>query len=308
VEDLLRQIRQLADAGRGIVLITHKLREVLGVSDAVTVLRHGKTVMTTSSGAASEEQLITAMLGESVRGAITRPSVSVNPAEAPALISAEALTIVDDRGVARVRDATFAVAGGEIVGVAAVAGSGHRELLRAVAGRQSVASGVLRRPAAVGFIPDDRHREALILDMSLTENYALRGAGQRRGRVPWARLAAATAAVIADYDVRAEDPRTPARTLSGGNQQKFVVARELVGFPPALVADNPTRGLDVRATQEIHRRLLGARERGVAVLLHSADIDEVLALADRVLVVHAGTVREAPVDRDAVGRAMLGAV
>lgn len=306
VDDLLRQIRRLADAGRAIVLITHKLREALSVSDTITVLRRGSTVATATPDAINEEQLIAAMLGESLhRAPGQRPAVRT---DAPPVIRARALRIVDARGVVRVEDATFDVAGGEIVGVAAVAGSGHRELLRAVAGRHPVASGTLLRPSAVGFIPDDRHHEGLVLDMSLTENYALRDAGARRGRMRWPQLTAATAEILADFDVRAEDARTPVRALSGGNQQKFVVARELAGFPSALVAENPTRGLDVRATLAIQHRLMHARVHGVALLVHSSDIDEVLALADRMLVVHAGRIREAPVDRDAVGRAMLGAV
>jgi simple sugar transport system ATP-binding protein len=304
-DDLLAQLRGLADAGRAIVLITHKLREVSGVADAITVLRRGVTTLTTTPSATSEEALVTAMLGQDAR----RTRVERRPAraDAPVVIRAHAVTVTDARGVVRVRDATFSVAAGEIVGVAAVEGSGHRELLRAVAGRAGVSSGTLKRPPSVGFVPDDRHREALVLDMSLTENFALRDAGARRGRMPWRQLDAATSDVLEEFAVRAAGVRAPARTLSGGNQQKFVVARELAGSPAALVAENPTRGLDVGAALDVQRRLVRARDDGVAILVYSADIDEVLALADRMLVVHAGVVRDAPVDREAVGRAMLGA-
>jgi len=308
-DELLRQIRQLADAGRAVVLITHKLREALSVADAITVLRRGTTTLTTTPGESGEEPLVAAMLGQQD---VRRPPIERRPNGrphdgTPAAIDARQLTIVDAGGVVRVRDATFAVASGEIVGVAAVEGSGHRELLRAVAGRYTVRSGMLQRPPLLGFVPDDRHREALVLEMSLVENVALRGAGVRRGRMPWRAFVAAANDIIEQFDVRAESAGVAAGTLSGGNQQKFVVARELAGMPQALVVENPTRGLDIRAALDIQRRLVQARDDGVAILAYSTDIDEVLALADRMLVVYAGLVREVPVDREAVGRAMLGA-
>lgn len=303
-DELLRQIRRLADAGRAIVLITHKLREALSVADAVTVLRRGTTTMTTAPRESSEESIVAAMLG---RHAHRPPIGRRRHTRAPVVIDARALTVLDAEGVVRVRDATFTVRYGEIVGIAAVEGSGHRELLRAIAGRLALHSGTLQRPPRVGFIPDDRHREALVLDMSLVENFALRGAGPRRGRVPWREFSAATNDIIDQFDVRAENAGVPARVLSGGNQQKFVVARELAAAPPALVVENPTRGLDVHATLEIQRRLVQARDDGVAMLVYSTDVDEVLALADRMLVVYAGLVHEVAVDHESVGRAMLGA-
>jgi simple sugar transport system ATP-binding protein len=160
----------------------------------------------------------------------------------------------------------------------------------------------------VGFIPEDRHEDAVMLERSLTENLALRGAGARRGLVDWTAVRERTQALLGAYDVRAASPEVRMRQLSGGNQQKVVLARELSELSPAdaVVAENPTRGLDVRATADIHARLRAARDNGTAVILYSSDLDEVLALADRMLVIHAGTVRELALDRETIGRAMLG--
>jgi simple sugar transport system ATP-binding protein len=143
--------------------------------------------------------------------------------------------------------------------------------------------------------------------MSLSENFALKGLGRRDGLIPWREIAHATREVIREFDVRAESDAVAAMALSGGNQQKFILGRELHGPPPALVVENPTRGLDVRASAYVRDRLVGARADGVAVIVHSADLDEVLSIADRVFVVYGGMVREVPVDAEQVGRAMLGA-
>jgi simple sugar transport system ATP-binding protein len=144
--------------------------------------------------------------------------------------------------------------------------------------------------------------------MSLTENYMLRGAGARRGTVRWADAARATSEIVRQFDVRAPSSDATAAMLSGGNQQKFILGRELEGPPSAVVIENPTRGLDIRATAFVHNRLLQARADGVAMMVYSGDLDEVLALADRVFVVYNGTVREVTVSGDAIGRAMLGAL
>ena len=159
----------------------------------------------------------------------------------------------------------------------------------------------------MGFVPADRHRDAVVLDMPLVENLALKDAARARAWMPWRALLAATIGLMTRFDVRATGTSARLRALSGGNQQKFVLARELAGTPEALVVENPTRGLDIRATEDVLARLRAARAAGLAVVMYSEDLDEVLALADRVLVVHGGVVQELGPDRDAVGRAMLGA-
>jgi ABC-type uncharacterized transport system ATPase subunit len=312
VEELLHWLRDYAAGGNAAVLITHKLHEALAVSDDVTVLRHGRVVHSGPAADASPTSLAAAMLGaERARTMDVRsPSAAVGGG---VTFRAHGLAVRDERGVTRVHGATFTVHGGEIVGVVGVEGAGQRELLRALAGRSEAAGGTLDRPDDVGFIPEDRHRDAVLLDRPLDENVALRGAGGRGGMMPWSEWRERTRKLIDAYDVRAPGPRALMRALSGGNQQKLVVARELddlsgeSGAERAVVAENPTRGLDVRATAEVHARLRAARDAGAAVVIYSSDLDEVLSIASRVLVVYARTVREVSPERGAVGRAMLGA-
>jgi simple sugar transport system ATP-binding protein len=313
-EELLRWLREFVAAGNAAVLITHKLREALAVADDVTVLRRGRLAFHGAARSATPEALTVAMIGSDLPG--DRSGAAIEPrdeARAP-LFRAEDIMLRDATGAVQVHEASFTIQPGEIVGVVGVEGSGQRALLRALAGRLAVSNGTLERPAAVGFVPEDRHADAVLLDRSLTENVALRDAGARTGPMRWTLLRDQTASLLAAYDVRATGPDSPMRALSGGNQQKFVLAREL-GAPraesesrtgEAVVVENPTRGLDVRAAAEVHARLRAARDRGAAVILYSSDLDEVLALAGRTLVVHAGTVREMGLDREAIGRAMLG--
>lgn len=312
---LLGWLRDYVEQGNSVVLITHKLREALSVADDVTVLRRGRAVLAVRASEATSASLTAAMIGSADGENSTAHSPVAVTARPPArardaVFRAEGVTVTDARGIVRVRDATFDIAAGEIVGIAGVEGGGQRELLRALAGRLPIAAGTLSRPNQVGFVPEDRHRDAVLLDRSLVENVALRGAGARRGLVDWTALEARTLSSVRTFDVRTPGPHAPMRTLSGGNQQKLVLARELVDdvgtSPKAIVVESPTRGLDVRATSEIHARLRHARDAGASVVLYSGDIDEVLLLADRILVVFAGRVREAPRDRDAVGRLMLG--
>lgn len=307
VDDLLRWLRQFAAQGNTVILITHKLREALAIADDVTVLRRGRVVHTGRASTATAASLTAAMLGTEIASASHHQAPSHLTVGAP-VFRAERITLRDAHGVVRVQEASFVVRGHEIVGVAAIEGSGQHELLRALAGRHRVDGGTLDRPERVGFVPEDRHAEALLLDRSLVENVALRDAGRRRGVLRWRPLRDRTASLMAAYDVRASSEQLAARALSGGNQQKLVLAREMEGGddPPAIVLENPTRGLDVRAAADVHARLRAARDRGAAVIVYSGDLDEVLALSTRVLVVRGGSVREVAPDRDVVGRAMLG--
>ena len=315
--ELRRWIRSFADAGHAIVLITHKLRDALEIADDITVLRRGRTVLTAPASTTTESGLATAMLGNqtvpAANGASFRSSVATDQAVgsatttrgAPVLVAHD-VHVADGRGVERVRGATLRVHAGEIVGIAAVEGEGQHELLRVLAGRGELLSGTLERPDVVGFVPEDRHREALLLDSSLIENVALRGAGARRGRMPWDALRDSTASIVNTYNVLTSGMQSSARTLSGGNQQKLVMGRELESAPSALVVENPTRGLDFRATAAVRDSLRSARDAGAAVVVYSSDLDEVLLLADRIYAMHNGVVTETPRDRESVGRAMLG--
>ena len=313
--ELLRWIRSFADAGHAIVLITHKLRDALAIADDVTVLRRGKTVLVTPASSTNESGLANAMLGNETTQAAGVVSVAPDKEVvsrtathgAPVLI-ADAIHVADARGVERVRGATLRVHAGEIVGIAAVEGEGQHELLRVLAGRGEPISGSLKRPDVVGFVPEDRHREALLLDSSLVENVALRGAGARRGRMPWNALRESTASIIKTYNVQSSGVQSPARALSGGNQQKLVMGRELNAAPTALVVENPTRGLDFRATAAVRDSLRSARDAGAAVVVYSSDLDEVLLLANRIYAMHDGVLTETPNDRESVGRAMLGSL
>jgi general nucleoside transport system ATP-binding protein len=307
IDELLRWLQTYAGGGGTAILITHKLREALAVADDVTILRRGCSVFIAKRATANEHSLTQAMIGEQV----DRPSkpavgpVSPPPLRTDPVAKLENVSATDHEHREAIR-ATVAVYPGEILGIAGVEGAGQHALLRVLAGRIEPISGRLTRPSKVGFIPEDRHRDGLILNFSLTENVALRGAGERRGRMSWSGIRRQTATLVEAYDIRASGVSAPARTLSGGNQQRLVLARELDEDPVLVIAENPTRGLDVRAAADVYGRLRAVRDGGGAVVLYSSDLDEVIALADRVLAVHAGTVHEVPPEKDLVGRAMLG--
>jgi simple sugar transport system ATP-binding protein len=161
-------------------------------------------------------------------------------------------------------------------------------------------------PENIAYVPEDRHRDALVLDFTVTENIALKGARTHRGVMPWRALRQRAATTVAAFDVRGATPLTPVRQLSGGNQQKLVLGRELEGQPTLVVAINPTRGLDIRATAAVHERLRATRGAGAAVIFYSSDLDELLEIATRLFVVHGGIVTETPLDRTAAGAVMLG--
>lgn len=319
-DELLRWIRRFADEGHSVVLITHKLREAMSVADEVTVLRKGRTVLNGAVAELSEARLVDALLGgelsrsmpgDAAVSAALVDELRERPAPAPAgapVATLRGVSATDVRGVAMLRDVNLDVHAGEILGIAAVEGSGQHELVRLLAGRIAPSAGTVTLPRSVAFIPEDRHRDAMVLGMSLTENVALSRLGERTGRVDWSALRQKTAELMQRFDVRASAPSSTARDLSGGNQQKLVLARELAETPTMVVAENPTRGLDIRATAAVQDQLRAARRSGSAVVLYSSDLDEVLALADRVVALHAGSVVPVtPATREAAGRAMLGA-
>jgi general nucleoside transport system ATP-binding protein len=301
-EGLFAWMRQFVERGSAVVFITHRLAEARRVADEVTVLRGGRTVATHQMHEVSDRTLVEEMIGQ----AVSEPASGAMPAVGEVVISLTDVSVRGERKEPVLHDVSMSVRAGEIVGIAAIEGAGQRELLRILSGRLSPDQGRCIVPRDVGFIPEDRHRDALVLDMSLAENVALRGLAARRGLLDWREVSRSSELLLQGFDVRATSVDVRAATLSGGNQQKLVVGREMVPAPTALVAENPTRGLDVRAGIAIRQGLRASRDNGLAVVIYSADIDEVIALADRVLVVYAGTVHQVPKVRDAIGRAMMG--
>jgi ABC-type uncharacterized transport system ATPase subunit len=302
--DLLAWIRAFASNGRSVVLVTHKLREALGIADEITVLRRGVVTWRGLARDTSEADLARAVFPDVA--STDQPSAPRLP-PGDAVVRANGLVIRGEGRRGGISRASFSIKSGEIIGIAAIEGSGQHELLLALAGRVSVDGGTLDLPAEIAFVPADRKRDAVIPAFSLAENVALRNAGRRRGRMPWREISARTAGLIERFAITAPGPATPLNALSGGNQQRLVVARELEHRPALVVADNPTRGLDLQATAFVHSELRSCAEQGSAVVLHSSDLDEILALATRILVVFDGQVSETALDREVIGRAMLGA-
>ncbi len=290
VEELLALVREFVAAGGSAALITHKLPEVLIAADRVTVLRQGGVTLSAPVAGQTEKSLAEAMIGAARRNF---PAPPVVPRGAPG--TAPPVTRLSE----------VPIYAGELIGVAAVEGNGQRELLGAIAAGQGVSG-------SVSFVPEDRTTEGLVPALSITENMVL-GLSEdprwaRGVRLDWNAARARTGELLASFGIRAAGPDAPAATLSGGNQQKVVLARALERRPVVLVAENPTRGLDIQATLEVHQRLRAAAAEGVAVIVYSTDLDEVLELGRRVVVVHAGRVSEAPrgADRRVVGEMMLG--
>ena len=326
-DELLGWLRRFADAGGTVVLITHKLREALRYADDVTVLRHGRTVLAARRTEVTEAGIIAALTGETEGAATILTAASHTPAtgasrpdrtpppapttsESPVL-ALDAASVVDALGVTRLHPTTLTVHRGEVLGVIGVEGSGQRELLRLLAGRLAPTRGAVRHPARVGFVPEDRLHDAVIPSLTLTENLALAEAGTARGLIDWPALRHTAEQVIHSAEVRAPGPDAPMAALSGGNQQKFVLGRERHLGAEALVVENPTRGLDLRASRTILEtvRSLGADH---AIVFHSSDLDEVLAVATRVVACFGGQVREVlppadPTDRTPYTQALVGA-
>ena len=313
--ELLQVVRGFTARGGSAVLITHKLDEALAAADRVTVLRQGAVVFTGPVEGQSAGMLAAAMLGEgwAVGGVEGSPPGDPDVArQSPPLIRLEGLEVPRETGYGiAVRHASLSVRGGEIVGIAGVEGNGQRELLRAVAGRIRPLRGRREVAGPIGYVPEDRSTEGLIPELTLTENVVLGSRVDdpwiRRGRIDWRMARARTATLLREFGIVAPGPEAPAAALSGGNQQKLLVARELARAPRVVVAENPTRGLDLRATEGIHARLRGAATGGAAVLVYSSDLDEVLALAHRVLVAARGRLIEVPAGatRAQVGELMV---
>jgi simple sugar transport system ATP-binding protein len=327
VEQLFGVLRELKAAGRTVVLVTHKLDEVRALADRVTVLRRGQTVAAFDAQKTSPAELARAMVGRDVVLELERPPRAVH-GDKPRL-ACEKLTVMRADGSRAVDQVSLAVEAGEILGIAGVEGNGQTELGLALCGLVSSSGAVSidglqlgpknvreRQKLGLGHIPEDRHARGLILEFSVEENLLLGRDAEytQRGVLDRRALRRDTDELIRDFDVRPPEPTAPARALSGGNQQKIVVGRELGRKLAALVCAQPTRGVDVGAIERIHAELLEARANGVAILLFSAELDELLALADRICVMVRGRFVDEVVNegergalKQRLGARMLGA-
>jgi ABC-type uncharacterized transport system ATPase subunit len=303
-QGLFNTLRVMAAEGHSVIVITHKLHEVMEVADRVTVMRGGRSMGTVKAADVTRHQLAALMVGRDVDVGRRRDAASIGET----ILVAEGLSARGDRGMEALRDVSLEVRAGEVLGVAGVAGNGQRELAEAITGlraltggRVSVGGRVLRGgdpraaiAAGVAHVPEDRLHTAVAPSLSIASNVVLKA--YRRGDVSrgpfllWRRIRDRALDVMRRYDVRASGPAEPARQLSGGNLQKIVLAREFSGQPKVLVAAAPTRGLDVGAIETVHGYLRGAAADGVAVLLISEDLDEALALADRIVVMYEGAI------------------
>jgi ABC-type uncharacterized transport system ATPase subunit len=301
---LFKVIRSLAESGRSVLFITHKLKEVFAVADRITVMRLGRVVGHTTPQESNEAELAAMMVGRSVELVVSKPEAQPGPA----VLELEDLTVQDDRGLTVVDHVSFTVRAGEVVALAGVQGNGQTELAEAVTGLRDVTGGSVRLSghdltnasprqalrAGIAHVPEDRQVDGLVLSMSIADNLVLDVYNQE----PYARFGTRDLATVhkdgerklKEFDIRAASVDERVATLSGGNQQKVVVARELSRPVTLLVAAQPTRGLDVGSIEYVHRRIIDERDRGAAVLLVSSELDEVLALGDRIAVMYRGRV------------------
>jgi simple sugar transport system ATP-binding protein len=302
--ELFEIIKSLQADGTSIIFITHKLNEVLEIADRITVLRRGRKVDTVPRAGATQEGLASMMVGREVLLRVDKTP----PQSGERLLEVRDLNVNDERGLPAVRDVSFVVRAGEIVGIAGVEGNGQSELIEAITGLRGAESGhvvvggrVVDHPTArrmldagVGHIPEDRQRRGLVLEFTIAENIALHdyryAPNSRLGWLFPRRLVQRARELIREFDVRGGGPNSRAGGLSGGNQQKVVAAREVARDPKVLVAAQPTRGLDVGAIEYLHRRLVEERDEGRAILLISLELDEILSLSDRILVMYEGRI------------------
>jgi len=319
VDEFFAVVQTLVDDGKSVIFITHKLKEVLAVADTITVLRGGRVTGTADPATATERGLASLMVGRDVTFEVPK-----GPADPGVVVlSVRGLHVADDRDVPTVNGVDLEVRAGEIFGIAGVEGNGQRELVEAIAGMRIALDGEIRiagrstkgrsprdvEALGVGHVPEDRGKHGLVAPYSIIDNLVLnryhRAPFSRRGVLRRGEMQRNARELVAAFDVRTPGIETACGSLSGGNQQKVVVARELSGQLALLVVAQPTRGLDVGSIEFIHRQIVARRDAGVAVLLVSAELDEILALSDRIGVLYRGRLVEV-VDRDDATRQRLG--
>ncbi len=325
VQDLIKIMHNLIGEGKTIILITHKLREIMAVADRCTVIRWGKVVGTVNASDTSEEKLAEMMVGRKVLFDLNKKKA--HPADE--ILKIESLSVKNSSGMLGLNNFSLSVRCGEIVGLAGVDGNGQSELVEAIIGLRKPESGNIllggqdicslstRRRIETGMahIPEDRHKHGLVLDYTVQENLILKNyylePYSRNGLINWDYVYEHAERIIEDFDIRAgQGAEASARSLSGGNQQKAIVGREIDGNPNLLIAVQPTRGLDVGAMEYIHHRLLEQRDQGKAVFLISLELDEILDLSDRIAVIYngelVGIVDAAETDESEIGLMMAG--
>jgi general nucleoside transport system ATP-binding protein len=304
VDDLFVVLRQMVEDGRGLVFISHKIREVLGISDRITVLRAGRKIGTVVPQDVTPHELAEMMVGHALSSEELPPATAGGEVR----LAVSDLHVMGDRGTEAVRGLGFAVRSGEIVAIAGVSGNGQREVSEAIAGLRPPSGGSIvlggvelvgRRPAQIrkaglGFVPEERMRDGIVPGFSVAENLLLidnaAPAFSRFGFLRGRSIRRHCDELVEAFDVKTPDLSTPTHNLSGGNIQKLILARELSAEPRVLLVAQPTRGVDVGAARYIHERLLTQRERGTAILVISEDLDEVLSLSDRILVMYEGQI------------------
>jgi general nucleoside transport system ATP-binding protein len=324
VDDLFGVLREMVADGRGLVFISHKIREVLELSDRITVLRAGRSVATVLPADVTRTQLAEMMVGHELPSEQPLPAAAVDGVR----LAVTDLHVRSDRGTEAVRGLSLEARAGEIVGIAGVSGNGQRELAEAIAGLRATTSGSIRlegtelagchagevRRAGLGFVPEERMRDGVVGDFTVAENLLLVDSDSpeysRAGFLRDRAIRRHCEQLVADYDVKTPKLETPVHNLSGGNIQKLILARELARAPRVLLAAQPTRGVDVGAARYIHDRLREHRDGGTAIVVVSEDLDEVLSLSDRILVMYEGRI-VAEADprtstREALGLMMAG--
>jgi simple sugar transport system ATP-binding protein len=305
-DQLFRMLRRLRDEGKSVILVTHKLREIMAITDRVTVMRQGAVVAEVATAATSPRELAEKMVGRAVLLQVEK--APAHPGES--LLTVRDLEVRDHWGVARVKGVSFDLRAGEIVGLAGVSGNGQTELLEALAGIRPASRGEIRlgghdlgrerldprarRQLGLAHVPEDRLRMGVVATFAAEAN-AILGyhdlpAYNRGWFIDRAAIAAGCGKKMADYDVRPANPRLRIAAFSGGNQQKLVLAREIEADPRVLLVGQPTRGVDIGAIEFIHRKLVALRDAGKALLLVSVELDEILGLADRILVINGGEI------------------
>jgi len=305
IDELMAIMKNLVKEGKSIILITHKLDEIRAVSDRVTVIRRGKSIETVEIAGATNADLAEMMVGRSV--SFKTEKQASQPKEV--ILSIKDLVVNENRGVPAVKNLSLDVRAGEIVGIAGIDGNGQSELIQAITGLRKVESGSIELKGdsivglhprqitelSVGHVPEDRHRDGLILEMMISENIALqtyyKEPHSKNGILNYSNITSYAKKLMEEFDVRAASEFVPAAALSGGNQQKAIIAREIDRDPDLLIVSQPTRGLDVGAIEYIHKRLIEERDNGKAVLVVSFELDEILNVSDRIAVIHDGKIQ-----------------